>query len=127
MIIPLKKFLPGIAWFFVILVLICVPGSDLPKNDFLSRIFFDKWVHFGVFGLLVLLFCYPFKRSVHAAAARNNYFIKIAVSAAIYGIITELIQGYFIAGRSCDQWDIMADSAGALAGYLYCRKKFLNK
>lgn len=125
--IPVKKFLPGIAWFFVILVLICIPGSDLPKNDFLSRIYFDKWVHIGVFGLLVFLFCRPFNRSHFRDNSRQDYFIKIAISAALYGLITELIQKFFVPGRSFDPWDIASDSLGALLALVYCSKKFLNK
>ena len=125
--IPLKKFLPGIAWFFVILVLICIPGSDLPKNDFLSRIYFDKWVHVGVFGLLVFLFCYPFKNSSVLTATRKNYFLAIALFGGVYGLITELIQKFFIPGRSFDMWDIAADCMGAVLALLYCGKKFLNK
>jgi hypothetical protein len=55
-----KKFIPGIAWFFVILVLICLPGSKIPTVEtWLNDIYFDKWVHTGLFAVLVFLFIYP--------------------------------------------------------------------
>src|SRR6478672_5501393 len=55
-----KKFIPGIAWFFILLVLLCLPGDDLPDSDWwLDKIYFDKWVHTGLFGLLAALFMAP--------------------------------------------------------------------
>ena len=61
--ISFKKFIPGIAWFFIVLVLICLPGKEIPKVGWLININFDKAVHVGVFGLLTILFCRPFYKS----------------------------------------------------------------
>ena len=55
-VLEIKRFIPGIAWFFVVLVLLCLPGKDIPGTSWLDKIFFDKWVHAGIFGLLALLF-----------------------------------------------------------------------
>jgi hypothetical protein len=45
--ISFKKFLPGIAWFFVVLILICLPGKDIPKIGWLTGIDIDKVIHVG--------------------------------------------------------------------------------
>lgn len=120
------KFIPGIAWFFIVLYLMCLPGNKIPSVGWLSKIYFDKWVHLGVFALLVLLFCWPFYNSSLTPKERLQYFIKIAIAASIWGLATEFIQKYFVAGREFDLFDWIADSLGAIIGFWFCRKKFRN-
>ena len=122
--ISFKKFIPGIAWFFVVLYVMCLPGSDIPSVGWLTAIYFDKWVHVGVFALLVLLFCWPFYNSPFNTKQRLRYFIKIAIAAGIWGLTIEFIQKFFVAGRDYDLLDWAADSLGALIGFWFCRKKF---
>lgn len=122
-----KNFIPGIAWFFLILVLICLPGSKIPPVEtWLNDIYFDKWVHAGLFGMLVFLFIYPiYKKLVMPLTVKKNWAIKITISAIIWGLTTELIQGFFIADRSFDIYDLAADTAGILVAYNWCRVKYL--
>src|SRR4051812_38861227 len=120
-----KKFIPGIAWFFVVLVLICLPGKDIPAIGWLTGINFDKLIHVAVFGLLAVLFCWPFSNSTFNKKERLQYFIKIALATSLWGITTEFIQKFWIPGRSFDMFDWAADSLGALAAFWFCRKKFL--
>ena len=125
--ISYKKFIPGIAWFFVVLVLMCLPGEDLPPTDWLHINFLDKWMHICVFGLLVILFCWPFYKSVFSKKERKYYFIKFAISASIWGLAIEFIQKFFIHGRSFDLLDWAADSTGALFAYLISMYIFNKK
>jgi len=122
-----KKFIPGIACFFLILVLICLPGSKIPPVEtWLNDIYFDKWVHAGLFGMLVFLFIYPiYKKMILPLQLKRNWAIKIAIAAVIWGLTTELIQKFFIAERSFDIYDLAADTAGILAAYNWCRIKYL--
>ncbi len=124
--ISLKKFIPGIAWFFIVLYIMCLPGSDIPSANWLSSIYFDKWVHVGVFALLVLLLCWPFYKSDFNKRERLQYFIKIAIAASIWGLTIEFIQKYFVAGREFDLLDWAADSLGALIAFWFCRKKLIK-
>ena len=51
-----KRFLPGISWFFILLVLLCIPGTDLPQaEDWMQKLYLDKWVHTGLFAILSFL------------------------------------------------------------------------
>ena len=118
------KFLPGIAWFFVVLYLVCIPNDEIPKIGWLININFDKVVHICVFGLLAVLFCWPFYRSNATTVARINYFIKIAIATSVWGLATEFIQKFWVPGRSFDMFDWAADTLGALIAYWFCRKKF---
>ena len=122
-----KKFIPGIAWFLVVMVLLFTPGNDLPEvGDWFSRIDFDKFIHMGVFGLLAFLFMFPVGKSDLLKTQKANYFLKIALCACLWGITSELVQKYFIPGRSFDLLDWAADSIGGLLALLFCRKIYLK-
>jgi hypothetical protein len=124
---PVKKFIPGIAWFFLILILICLPGSKLPTVEtWLNDIYFDKWIHTGLFAVLVLLFIYPVSKLALSRDVKKNTAIKIAIAACTWGLTTELIQKFFIPDRSFDLFDLAADSLGVLLAYGWCRKKYLR-
>jgi VanZ family protein len=120
--VSFKKFIPGIAWFFIVLVLMVLPGNELPNTDWLHIDFFDKIMHAGVFAFLVFLFCWPFYKSDFSKAERKNYFIKIALSVSIWGLTTEFIQGYIAIGRNFELLDWAADTIGALIAFLIIKK-----
>jgi VanZ family protein len=125
--IPLKKFLPGIAWFFLVLLLICLPGDDLPKAaNWMSYIFFDKWVHAGLFAVLNFLFIFPVARSPLPKTNRLKIITKIALAACVWGLTTEFIQKFFIPGRAFDLLDWGADSLGVGLALVVCWKLYLK-
>lgn len=122
-----KKFIPGIAWFFLTLILICLPGTDIPTVEtWLNDIYFDKWVHAGLFAVLTFLFIYPVTRLSLSWHIKKNTAIKIAIAAFVWGLTTELIQKYFIPDRSFDLFDWGADTLGILVAYNWCSQKYLN-
>jgi hypothetical protein len=124
--IPFKKFVPGITWFFIVLVLTCLPGKDIPKIGWLNSIYFDKWVHAGMFGGLTFLFSWPFYKSNFSARQRLFYFIKIAIAASIWGLVIEFIQKFYIPSRDFELLDWAADSLGVCLAFLICRKYFIK-
>jgi uncharacterized membrane protein len=108
------KFIPGIAWFFLILVLISLPGSKIPTVE--------TWLN----GILVFLFIYPiYKKMILPLQVKKNWALKIAIAAVIWGLTTEFIQKFFIPDRSFDLYDLAADTAGILVAYNWCRVKYL--
>ena len=123
--IPFHKFIPGIAWFFIVMVLICLPGRDVPGNSFFDRIHLDKFVHAGIFGLMVILFIRPIAMSALDKKEKLLYYTRIAISTAIWGLATEYIQLYFIPGRSFDLWDFAADATGCSIIWPFSRKYLL--
>ena len=118
------KFIPGILWLIVVLVLIWLPGDEFPHPDFLLKIDFDKFVHAGIFGLLTILFCWPFYKTNVAYQKKISYFTLIAVLASAFGYSTELIQEYWAIGRSYDLMDWIADTFGVVVAYFLCRYYF---
>ena len=122
--ISIKKFIPGIAWFFLELFLLCLPGSEFPQHiDWLDKIYFDKWVHIGLFAILAYLFMMPYAKSNLDQKDKVNLFIKIALVVSVWGLTTEFIQKYFAYHRSFDLWDWAADSLGALLAYLFWKRR----
>ena len=125
--ISFKKFIPGIAWFFLVVYLTCLPGNKLPHITWIINIpEYDKLIHIGLFGGLTFLFCLPFYRSSFDAVQRLQYFTKIAVAVAIWGLAIEFIQKYWIPGRSFDLLDWAADSMGSLIAFGFYKTRFIT-
>lgn len=123
-----KKFVPGMIWFLLVTFLLCLPGSDLPSTqDWMNVIYFDKLVHIGLFCVLSFLFMWPVLRSKRTVAEKWNHCIKIAMAACLYGITSEFIQKYFIAGRNFDLVDWSADTLGAIIALVFSKLRFLKK
>ncbi len=123
-----RQFIPAILWFVFLSVLVYLPGSDVPSISWAERIHADKIAHFCLFGMLFILIALPFLKSYYTAATKKKYIILIGVLIILYGMITEIIQHYFIAGRTFDFWDWVADTTGVcvawfVLGYL---KKHLH-
>ena len=117
----------AIAWLILITILLCLPGKDIPSIGFLSAIYFDKWVHIGLFTVLVILWCWYFNFRSSQKDIRRSIFWKMALAGIAYGTAMEFVQLYFIPGRSFDLMDIAADAVGSLAGLFYSIKRYIKK
>lgn len=104
-------FLPAIIWFFISVFLLLMPGSDIPDSRFFELVYFDKWVHIGMFALLTFFWIFPF-----LYANRGSIILYCFITAfwILFGILIEFIQYYFASERSFDLFDIMADAFGCL-------------
>jgi hypothetical protein len=109
-----KLFIPAIAWLIITTVLLVLPGPDIPEVSFLDLIYFDKWVHAGLFGIMTFLFGFPFIKN---GTATKKLLIYIAIVCAFYGIAMEYVQKYIAFERDFDYFDMVADTAGCLIGY----------
>lgn len=119
--IEFKKFLPGIAWFFIVSVLVFMPGDEVPGTNWLDDIHFDKIVHIGIFALLTYLFSWPYLLSELSFNDKLNRFGKIAWIFIVWGIAVEIIQKYFAYHRSFDLADWAADCLGVLLAVIYLK------
>ena len=121
---------PGILWFIAATILLTLPGSALEQKDWLSeildRIWFDKWVHIGLFAILVFLWCWAILRK-YPREKRKSIFIMITLMGLAYGLGMEFVQKYFIADRSFDIKDIAADAAGCGLGLVYSISRYIKK
>ncbi len=123
----IKWFLPAIAWFIISVVLLVIPGNDLPHSDLFDIPFFDKYVHLTMFFLLTSLFALPFLFSFEATGWVYRWLITIAGLVILYGILMEFVQKYLVTGRSFDVNDIFIDSVGSLLAYVSARQFYAKK
>lgn len=117
----------AVLWFITSLVLLTLPGSDLPQEDWLDKIYFDKWVHIGMFALLVFLWSWALSKRNWRSVGLKTIFLWITLSAIGYGILMEFVQLYFISGRSFDVTDMIADAVGAFVGLFCSSWRFIKK
>jgi hypothetical protein len=122
--LKLTRFLPAIGWFILSVILLCLPGSAIPKYSWLALVYADKWVHISLFFTLCYLFSRPFRKSAMNRPQRYRWFLGIALAGIVYGTAMEFVQEYWVANRSFELWDIAADSVGCLLGLWYSRRKF---
>jgi VanZ family protein len=114
----------ALAWFTITTVLLCLPGSAFPKENWFNKIWFDKWVHVGLFAIMVFLWC---RAITNIAGKKVRHYVQIAFYFFLYGIVMEFIQKYFIPNRSFDIGDIIADGAGSVAGLFLSVRLYIKK
>lgn len=116
----LYSLLSAVIWSVLIFILLIIPGQELPKEPKVP--FLDKIVHTFLFGVQVFLWC----RYSNRAAGRNILwiFFLIFLLSSIYGIGMEYVQQYWVANRSFEQEDIVADIAGSFGGWMIYRFLF---
>lgn len=114
-------------WFIISFILLTLPGSAIPKENWLDKIWADKWVHIVMFGLLTFLWCRVGVSLDKKKKSLHSFFAVVAILSAAYGIGMEFVQKYCVSNRSFDIGDIIADSVGALSGYLYSVKRYIKK
>jgi VanZ family protein len=104
-----------IIYFIFITILFCLPGSAFPSDNWMSRIWLDKWVHIGIFFFLVVL-------AARAFEPTKNRWLYITLIAGAYGLLIECMQDGLIPNRSFDLGDWLADLAGIALGMLVFRR-----
>ena len=111
----------AVLYFLFISVLFVLPGSAFPKDDWMGRIWFDKWVHIGLFGGLAL--AWSWAMGADEVKDLRTLFLLFMV----YGITVEVVQHYFVANRSFDLGDWAADLVGSFAGLWFWWGRYIKK
>jgi VanZ family protein len=113
--------LAALIWTIIIFILLALPGKMLPEEEHMAIPNLDKYVHMILFGSFVILWSFYYAAKKEPENQSRRRFILILIIACLYGIAMEFIQKYFIPNRDFDVYDIAADIAGALAGYIVVR------
>ncbi|MET0593616.1 MAG: VanZ family protein [Polyangiaceae bacterium] len=101
----------AVAWALVIFGLSSIPGASFPASKIFS---YDKLAHAGVYAVLGA-FCFLALRTRNASKGTGVLIAMSGVAATIYGCTDEIHQ-LFVAGRSADPRDVMADAVGGFTG-----------
>ena len=116
-----------VLWIIISTVLLTIPGNDLPQENWLNDIWFDKWVHIGMFSIMVTLWCWSLQKKTSDGKHLSNIYLWTGLACLVYGAGMEFVQKYFIPNRSFDVNDIIADGFGCSLGVIYATRKFIKK
>lgn len=108
----------AIMWALLILVLCGMPGKDIPQISFLEIINFDKFVHCGLFFILMLLTARGIHLQYTFFKLQQHPKIIALLFSVMYGGVIEIMQGTLFEQRHGDWLDFMADSIGAMGGWI---------
>lgn len=106
----------AIIWILLVALLHAIPGSDLPKSNFLDFFQLDKLVHAVIFAVAFFLITRLFTPPHYYQKERY-----IIIALILYGLLLEFCQGLFFIERSMDIFDWLADTLGILFGVLIVR------
>ena len=98
----------ALCWTLMILVLLSIPGSNLPDASLLE---YDKLAHAGLFFVLTILWLL----ALAARSTLKGVLIFVAIVAFSFG--SEWYQEQLPFDRTADAMDAVADSIGALLGF----------
>lgn len=108
----------SIIWALIILALCSMPGRFIPSTTWLELLSFDKWVHAGIFFVLVSLLGLAVKINNQS----KNLFVLYFSLSVMYGGALEIMQATLFSERSADWYDMIANSFGCLMAFLLTKK-----
>lgn len=108
----------ALLWALLILVLCGIPGRDIPHISFLELLNFDKFVHAGIFFVLILLTVRGFNLQTTFLMMQQYPKTIAFIFCVIYGGSLEIMQGTLFEQRSADILDFIANSVGVAVGTL---------
>lgn len=106
-------------WALIILVLCGMPGKDIPHISFLELLSFDKFVHAGIFFVLILLTVRGFLLQTRFIKFQHSARSFAFVICIVYGGSLEIMQGTLFTDRSADIFDFIANSFGSVMGLVF--------
>ena len=106
----------GITYTLFITFLLLFPITDFPKVEVPS---IDKLGHVILFSILVIIWLLFVLSKTEVGKLTSIWVVLVAF---FYGIIIEASQELFFESRTADVWDIIANSAGILLGWLIFQK-----
>lgn len=118
----LKAYWAALLWAAFVLLLMSLPGKDLPDFDFWAIDIEDKLGHVAVFGLLALLMVWGVNRRMDALTQKSLW--TVFLIGVAYGGATEILQGVAFPTRYASVLDFIADAVGAGLGTVFAKLVF---
>ena len=112
----IRYHLPAILWSIIILILLGMPGNDIPKLPWLEHFHFDKVVHFSLFAVFTVLFVRVFNKQTSFTFLQKYSIVTALLIGISYGAILEYLQGFLFIDRTSDVHDLIANIIGSFIG-----------
>jgi VanZ family protein len=122
-----KYNLPVIAWAIFILILLGIPGDNLPEPIWGFK-HLDKVAHFGLFFIFTLLLVFGLKKQYSYKNIRSYYTPWVITISIGYAFFTEGFQIMLSTGRNFELLDAVMDILGSgtsFAFYKIMKGKFV--
>jgi VanZ family protein len=113
-------------WLLVMFYVLFSPSNKIPQSKLFNLPHFDKIVHFGIFAVLLWIFLTESEKQL-GTGIKNTY--KILIAFILFAAVSEVIQYYYIVGRSGSIYDFLADITGFISGsifYYFIWKNLIN-
>jgi len=115
----LKNHIPWILWGLLIIVLISIPGNDLPEvSESVDHFQPDKLVHVLLFLVFVFLLMKGFDHLSPDLNSNENLFFILLLAGIILSGGTEIFQHFCIDGRNATLKDFLFNTLGCVIGWL---------
>ncbi|MGE5107879.1 MAG: VanZ family protein [Sphingobacteriales bacterium] len=115
-----NSYWPGLLWTIAIFILLILPGNSFPQSNWFEEIYLDKWIHIFLFCLFVMFWALGFNNK--PASVQKRILIKLLLTGILFGVLMEVIQHFWVPGRSFEVKDILSDLAGSFLGWLISLK-----
>lgn len=113
----LSAYWAALLWAAFILLLIALPGKDLPDFDIWAIDVEDKLGHMAVFGFLSVLMVWGLMRRKGQLTTKSLWLVFLLC--VIYGGVTEILQGVAFPSRYASVLDFVADTIGSGLGIIF--------
>lgn len=115
----LKRHLPWIAWGFLIIALVSIPGKQLPEvSRSVDHFQPDKLVHVLLFMVFVFLLQRGFDPSKPGKGPGKDFYFCTLLAGILFSGATEIFQHFCIAGRNATLKDFLFNTLGCIIGWL---------
>ena len=108
-------------WMFVILFLSFLPGKAFEKITLFDFSYQDLIVHFIMYAVFTVLLIKELSSKKSAHPLKKAGWIIPLLACAVLGVVTEIVQYLWIAGRSGSLSDFILNICGSGAAILICR------
>jgi len=109
---------PALLWAGLVFFSSSIPSERLPHVDVWNA---DKLVHFGIYFLLAYFIHRAVRGQTRFPLLQARPALWTMLFTVLYGLSDEIHQ-YFVPGRNCSVYDLLADAAGALLCCLLIRR-----
>ena len=112
----LKPLLPALAWGGLVLLVLGMPGSAIPRTLYPSIRHIDKLIHIVLFTVAGFLLARGFFHQDTASRWHRHHVPWAFLLGTVYGGLTEWLQHVMFSGRHGSFMDVLADAAGTALG-----------
>jgi hypothetical protein len=115
------SFWKTILWTLIIFILSFLPGRVFEKVKLFDFSFQDLIVHFIMYAVFTFLLIIELSSAKNAHPLKKAGWIIPLLASAALGVVTEMVQHFWIAGRFGSLSDFILNMSGSAAAILFCR------